>query len=357
MVSGEQEIVNQLCKIHDEMKQIRMLSKAVEDRTIDVYFVTIPEEGGSREFAVGTTKIDFKTGVIVNPGGSTDELSRKLDLVQNKDDMHSISIHSNQNIKFRLNGSGQQSINADFLFQLPYVTYTVLEITCTEISAINIFACTNPQATLGNFKVTTISTIEQESISGDTDETQAWDVVVSLKNNMNRIRHQIIAITGEAWGTVSTSIATLVAQFDIATGHEHDGIDSKKVDASNVVNTPTGNIVADDIQAAIDELDTEKASKNPPIVIKTFAESPYTATLNDEAILCDATDGNIVINLPTAVGKSGQMYNIKKTDASAHTVTIDANDTETIDEALTIVITGQNDSISPKSDDANWWVM
>ena len=42
---------------------------------------------------------------------------------------------------------------------------------------------------------------------------------------------------------------------NISTGHDHDGIDSKKVDSSNVINTPTGNIVAIDTQAAITELD------------------------------------------------------------------------------------------------------
>lgn len=252
MVSGEQAIVNQLCNIFDEAKKTTTLLKAAESRVVDVYFVTIPETGGKREFSKGITKIDFGTGTIINPDGSIDYVSRKLDATQQKDVMHSISIHSNQDIKFKLDSSGQQTVSASFLFQLPYVTYRTLEIECPDTSNINIFACTNPQATLGNFKVTTISTIQPESTAGDEVEAATWDEIISLQENLNRIRNQIIAITGEEWGTVSNSIVSL---FDTTDGHDHDGTDSKKIIAANIVNTPSGNIVSTEIQATINELD------------------------------------------------------------------------------------------------------
>lgn len=38
------------------------------------------------------------------------------------------------------------------------------------------------------------------------------------------------------------------------TGHDHDGANSKTVDASDVVNTPSGDITSTDVQGAIDEL-------------------------------------------------------------------------------------------------------
>lgn len=49
--------------------------------------------------------------------------------------------------------------------------------------------------------------------------------------------------------------------FHTSTGHDHDGTDSKKIVASNVTNTPSGNIEATDVQAALNELDTEKIAK------------------------------------------------------------------------------------------------
>lgn len=254
MASGQQEIVNQLCKIVEESKKTTALLKASEDRTIDVYFVTVPENGGTRTFATGITKIDFSNGQIINPDGTVEQLSRRLDLVQDKDVMHSVSIHcSNAPIKFSLDTSGLQTVQQEFLFQLPYVTFRTMQITCTEETEISIFACTNPQATLGNFRLTQITDISQPYIVADDPELTTWPAsLVSLSDNMSRIRNQIISITGESWGTVSNSIASILSTI---TGHDHDGTDSKKVSAGNVVNTPAGNIVAVEVQAAIDELD------------------------------------------------------------------------------------------------------
>ena len=55
-------------------------------------------------------------------------------------------------------------------------------------------------------------------------EASTWDVTLSsLVNNLNRIRNQVIAATGEAWGTVSHSIAGIWAKFHATTGHKHSG--------------------------------------------------------------------------------------------------------------------------------------
>lgn len=155
MAGAEQTIVNELCKIRDGLSKLQILAESSEDRVIDVYFITLPEKGGTKTFHSGTTKIDFSSGVITNPDKTMEYLARKLNDVQHKKDLHSISIQSDKEIKFRLDSSGQHSIGAQFLFQLPYVTYRKLEIECSEDTEINIFACTNPQATLGNLNVIT----------------------------------------------------------------------------------------------------------------------------------------------------------------------------------------------------------
>ena len=58
--------------------------------------------------------------------------------------------------------------------------------------------------------------------------------------------------------------------------------------------------------------------------------------------------------LPTAVGIRGKQYIVKKIDATANTVTIDANGAQTIDGMLTAVLIGQWDVITLVSDGANW---
>jgi len=66
--------------------------------------------------------------------------------------------------------------------------------------------------------------IVQGSISPDATEAQTWDGSIdALINNLNRIRNQIVAITGEAWGTVSHTVAAIWGKFNATTGHKHTG--------------------------------------------------------------------------------------------------------------------------------------
>ena len=108
-----------------------------------------------------------------------------------------------------------------------------------------------------------VQNLAQTNIEGDLTEAQTYDSPVSnLLNNMNRIRNQIVAITGEAWGTVSHSIAAVWAKFHATTGHKHTGAadDSPNLAGTSVTNTPAGTIAATTVQAALNELDTEKES-------------------------------------------------------------------------------------------------
>lgn len=55
-----------------------------------------------------------------------------------------------------------------------------------------------------------------------------------------------------------TDIAALITALqNVTTGHDHDGVNSKTVDASGVINTPSGTIVSTNVQDAINELDEE----------------------------------------------------------------------------------------------------
>jgi predicted RecA/RadA family phage recombinase len=75
-------------------------------------------------------------------------------------------------------------------------------------------------------------------------------------------------------------------------------------------------------------------------------------------VLVDATAGAVVITLPTAAsalaGGIGRVYNVKKTDVSANTVTVDGNASETIDGATTQVLTAQYQSMTIQSNGTTW---
>jgi hypothetical protein len=89
----------------------------------------------------------------------------------------------------------------------------------------------------------------------------------------------------------------------------------------------------------------------------TTKTANYSATDADHVIIVDATGGARAITLPSAVGLDGRQYIIKKKDASANTVSITANGTETIDGAGTILMSMQWQVRTLVSDGANWMII
>lgn len=89
-----------------------------------------------------------------------------------------------------------------------------------------------------------------------------------------------------------------------------------------------------------------------------FTTITTTTTLDNHYIVyADATAGNITVNLPDASLVPGRRYIVKKIDATANTVTIDALGGQTIDNFLTLVLTVQDESYTIDSDGVlNWGV-
>ena len=86
----------------------------------------------------------------------------------------------------------------------------------------------------------------------------------------------------------------------------------------------------------------------------TFASSPATLTLNPgQTALVDATNGAVSIVLPDATA-TYNIYNIKKTDSSANTVTINTTSSQTIDGSASAVIQVQYVCVSVVSDGTKW---
>jgi hypothetical protein len=71
----------------------------------------------------------------------------------------------------------------------------------------------------------------------------------------------------------------------------------------------------------------------------------------------DASGAARTITLPTAVGITGRHYIIRKSDSSANAVTVDGDGSETINGALTHVMTAQYQTVSIMSDGAGWMIL
>jgi hypothetical protein len=97
---------------------------------------------------------------------------------------------------------------------------------------------------------------------------------------------------------------------------------------------------------------------------RQVSSTPVTLTLSDFAVLADAASQNIAITLPsiasTAAACNGMILFIKKSDSSAHTVTITPGSTDQIEGASSKVLTKQWDSltlISNNSSSPHQWVV
>jgi hypothetical protein len=80
----------------------------------------------------------------------------------------------------------------------------------------------------------------------------------------------------------------------------------------------------------------------------------YAVTATDSIILADATSAGFTVTLPTAVGITGTIYQIKKIDTTTSIVTVAATLSQTIDGATQVLIFNYNDSVKVVSDGANW---
>lgn len=87
------------------------------------------------------------------------------------------------------------------------------------------------------------------------------------------------------------------------------------------------------------------------------ATTTYPVPVTAKTILGDATSAAFDVDLPSAVLWAGRVLTIKKVDASANAVTVDADGTELIDGAGTFPLAAQYDSVTIQSDGADWWVL
>lgn len=160
MAQFEQTISDHLC-------EMRKLLEMREVRDTRIFSCAIPESPtpsvGTREFAIGDTIIDFQTGIIDNPEGTTpskEQLSSFLDKYKRTDRLRSITITPSKNIVLIIEGDPlwQRKCNADYDTVVSYIEYTKIRVICTYTTDIQIFACTNPEAIVTVFKAPSINT-------------------------------------------------------------------------------------------------------------------------------------------------------------------------------------------------------
>ncbi len=86
------------------------------------------------------------------------------------------------------------------------------------------------------------------------------------------------------------------------------------------------------------------------------SSTPYTHLSTDSFVEVDASSASVTVDLIALASASGVPVTFKKTDASANTVTLDANGSDTIDGAGTVVITAQYASVTIQPGSSEWLI-
>jgi len=79
----------------------------------------------------------------------------------------------------------------------------------------------------------------------------------------------------------------------------------------------------------------------------------YTVLESDIIILIS---GNTTVTIPTAIGRPGKFYHLKKIDAGT-TTTVAASGGQTLDGQLSVKVTRQFTNLMIVSDDNNWLIL
>lgn len=93
------------------------------------------------------------------------------------------------------------------------------------------------------------------------------------------------------------------------------------------------------------------------VVTVTHATPTYTVGGTEETVLVDTSGGAVQVSLPFVAGSASRVITVKKIDASANNLTIDAQGTETIDGALSVVTNVQWKSYRLQCDGTAWYVV
>jgi len=161
--------------------------------------------------------------------------------------------------------------------------------------------------------------------------------------------------TINATGGVGTNIAAgkLIIAGGKSTGNATPGVISLRVTDAGSSGT-TAQTLTELMEIGSEVITIQRGTRQAAIATKT---GDYTLTAKDYTILGDASGGAITLTLPTSVGATGQIYQLKRLNSGANNVTVATTSSQTIDGATTYTLSMQYENITVQSDGANWVIL
>jgi len=94
---------------------------------------------------------------------------------------------------------------------------------------------------------------------------------------------------------------------------------------------------------------TREIDRVPPVV---ETDANRLASSTNEVVIMDATGGDLTYTLPSLTGRNGFVYEVKKSDATANTVTV----VGTIDNDANFILVAQDECVTVKGGTSTWWI-
>ena len=183
------------------LRDIYDLLKETRDASLEIFFMTYPNDGTRATFAVGTTILNFEQGTVETPDGTISNMSSSL-MKKNKDFMRSFAINCNRDVVVRLDNDDQTPIRANVWGKMTFQQYTKARITTVVSTTGYVHACTNPEAIHEQIGESTIAVGRQErnqakSLIG-THFTGALAQHAAEEENLTGLDSNKVTITGVA---------------------------------------------------------------------------------------------------------------------------------------------------------------
>lgn len=177
-----------------------------------------------------------------------------------------------------------------------------------------------------------------------------------LQNQIDDIEGGDVTSSGESAGQVAffTGAGTLTGDSDMTFATNTLTVTVLKTDTVNEKTAASG--VTIDGALIKDSGITISYFKAGQKTI-TNADSAYTVLDSDYSIFCDASGGDIDINLPSAAVNAGRILNVKKIDSSGGRVRLTPDGGDLIDGNSPNDNTTPYNSITIQSDGVNWWII
>ena len=209
----------------------------------------------------------------------------------------------------------------------------------------------------GNF-CTTLSTTSASAIYpakfGRTAKTSdytmtAADVYLTLDGTSNTVTLTLLAASSAGSGRV-----LFVKCLNVTNAVDIDGNGSETIDGQTGFTFTSANEVVKIVCNGTNWEITDHFVNGIRWKSISDSDSPYTVSVHDELIQCDATSGAITATLPAASSAGiGKKLIFKLTNAT-NALTIDGNGDETIEGSATHIVNTTNDTVEIYCDGSNW---